>query len=128
MNKKMIRTRNLWLAMSIITAVFGAVYEMFSHQVYSGFMIFAFLIPLIFGFLPSAILAGRASVQRQYDEPLMFYYFGIVTLTFGSVFRGILQIYGTTSHLEKYYWIAGAALVTAGFLTGRMGRKDERAA
>ena len=35
---------------------------------------------------------------------------GLAALTAGSVFRGVLEIYGTTSRLSAVYWICGTAL------------------
>ncbi len=47
----------IYLTASIICAVFGAVYEMFSHGVYSFYMIYAFAFPLICGMLPFLLLS-----------------------------------------------------------------------
>ena len=47
---------------ALLTAAAGAVYELFSHGVYSYYMIYAFVIPLAGGTLPS-LLAARASVR-----------------------------------------------------------------
>lgn len=93
---------------------FAAVYERFSHQVYSGFMIFAFLFPLLGGLLPCMLLPR---LPKRFWPPVhsaCLYDSGIAALTTGSLFRGILDIYGTTSRLGKLYWIAGAALIFAG--------------
>ena len=43
--------RYLWI--SIFFAVFGGIYEYFSHGVYSYFMIYAFMIPLVLGTVPT---------------------------------------------------------------------------
>ncbi len=102
-----------YAAAALGTALFAALYEAFSHQVYSGFMIFAFLIPLLGGVLPCSLLI-RAEKERQ---PGMLsrclYASAIASLTVGSLFQGILEIYGTTSHLSKIYWLAGAGLLLA---------------
>ena len=37
-------------------ALFGAIYEIFSHEVYSYFMLYAFAIPLAMGLLPYSII------------------------------------------------------------------------
>ena len=37
-------TRNRWLGAAAFTLLFALVYECFSHQVYSGFMLLAFLL------------------------------------------------------------------------------------
>lgn len=41
---------------------------------------------------------------------------GIYTLTVGSIFRGILDIYGTTNHADVIYWWGGIGLFAVGIL------------
>ena len=41
---------------------------------------------------------------------------GIYTLTVGSIFRGILDIYGTTNHAGVIYWWGGIGLFAVGIL------------
>lgn len=107
-------SRDRWLCAAAITLLFALVYECFSHRVYSGFMLLAFLIPLLGGALPCALLAR--SPRRMLPGVLSrcLYGSGLAALTAGSVFRGILDIYGTTSRLEAVYWICGTALCAFG--------------
>ena len=104
-----------YLAAALFCALFGAVYEIFSHEVYSYPMIYAFAIPLAGGALP--FLALAAGLVRRWRFPgavsRSLYHAGIAALTVGSILRGILEIYGTTSHLSKIYWLAGAGLLLA---------------
>ena len=51
--KKCAETVRVYLIISVLCAVFGAVYELFSHKVYSIYMIFAFMIPLLGGTINS---------------------------------------------------------------------------
>ena len=81
------------------------IYESFSHEVYSSFMIFAFTIPLIFGFIISFI-------KKDYLNT--FYNLGIITLSIGSIFQGVLEIYGTTNRLVYIYLICGIVLIIIG--------------
>ena len=39
---------------------------------------------------------------------------GIYTFAVGSIFRGILDIYGTTNALSAVYWWAGVVLFIGG--------------
>ena len=66
-------------------------------------MLFAFLIPLIFGFLGS-IFFRKISYLYLYD-------LGIITLTIGSIMKGILDIYGTTNKLINIYLIIAIGLI-----------------
>ena len=94
-------------------AVFGAVYELFSHGVCSCFMICAFAFPLLLGAVPFFLL-------RKHGKPFPgkaagLVHAGVAALTVGSVVQGILAIYGTTNPLTAVYWITGAGLTAAGW-------------
>ena len=105
--------QNRWLSMAcgyllgaVFTALFGAIYELFSHEVYSYAMIYAFAFPLVGGTLPALFLTLH---QRHYPFPqtVLFHFCGITTLTMGSIMKGILDIYGTSNALTTIYWIVG---------------------
>lgn len=123
------KTALIYLAASIFCAVFGAVYELFSHGVYSYFMIYAFAFPLLGGVLPFLLLSYFAQRHtRTYQEskiPSRFmpntyarntYHCGIIALTVGSLLTGVLEIYGTTNALLSIYWLAGSALMLVGIV------------
>ena len=110
--KSYMKTACVYSAVSVFCAVFGAVYEHFSHNVYSAYMVFAFAFPLIGGALPFLIL-GALRVKRI-AAPEKLYHFGIAALTVGSIINGVLEIYGTTNALSVVYWYAGAALCFLG--------------
>lgn len=109
------------LVATLLVAAFGGIYELFSHGVWSGFMVFAFLFPLTLEALPFCWLALR-------DRPLPhrwvlnLHHAGVATLTVGSIFEGVLAIYGTTNSLTLIYWIAGAALLTGGVIVSLLIR------
>lgn len=92
-------------------AIFGAVYEHFGHEVYSYFMIYAFAVPLIFGALPYGIAAlknvspGRVTINLWNSA--------IAAFSVGCLFKGVLDIYGTTNRLIIVYPIVGTVLVSA---------------
>lgn len=54
--KKYAETVRSYLIISVLCAVYGMIYELFSHKVYSLYMIFAFVLPLLGGFVPSTIM------------------------------------------------------------------------
>ena len=105
-----------YLVISILCAIFGAVYEVFSHEVYSFYMIYAFLFPLIGGTLP--FLAINLFCVERYPgfTARHLYHSGIATLTIGSFVKGILDIYGTTNLLTQWYWRIGILLLLMGIL------------
>lgn len=96
------------LAGTLFLVLFGAVYEMFSHGVYSFFMIYAFVIPLMFGVVTYIVML----IKGKYPGRLFLNLWNsaIATFSVGSVFQGVLEIYGTTNALVLVYPIAGGVL------------------
>ena len=113
-----------YLATSIVIAAAAAVYGLFSHGVYSYFMTYAFMIPLLGGALPHLIAAMRradadtknsANEPEEYTESRTQTGFAklfdakdtqlaiIATLMAGSLLKGVLDIYGTTNRLLIAY-------------------------
>lgn len=113
-----------YLAASIVIAAVAAVYGLFSHGVYSYFMTYAFMIPLLGGALPHLITAMKkadadtknsANEPEEYTESRTQTGFAklfdakdtqlaiIATLTAGSLLKGVLDIYGTTNRLLIAY-------------------------
>lgn len=122
------KTTKIYAGFSLFCMIFSAVYEYFSHEVYSGYMIFAFLFPFIGGVLPFAFIMIKKRKYRPGVLPLNLYHSGIATLTVGSIFQGVLEIYGTTNKLIKIYWIAGIAFTVAGiflYLGGRIFKNGD---
>lgn len=105
------------LLFAAVTALGGFVYEQFSHGVYSDFMVYAFLPPLVLGASPLLIraLRGKALPGRRC---VRLYHWGIIALTVGCLFQGALEIYGTTSRLVMGYWIAGGACFAGSLVAG----------
>ena len=103
-----------YLAASIVIAAAAAVYGLFSHGVYSYFMTYAFMIPLLGGALPHLIAAMKRA-DEEYTESRTQTGFAklfdakdtqlaiIATLTAGSLLKGVLDIYGTTNRLLIAY-------------------------
>ncbi len=101
------KIRKNYILFSLFLLIFMIIYESFSHEVYSSFMIYAFTIPLIFGFILSYI-------KKDYLNTL--YNLGIITLSIGSIFQGALEIYGTTNRLVYIYLICGIILIIIGII------------
>lgn len=114
-----------YLIVSIFLAVFGGVYEIFSHEVYSYYMIYAFAIPLILGALPSLIIALKGKKQPS-RLTAHLWAFGISALTVGSVFNGVLAIYGTTNNLIYVYPVAGGIFILSGLISFLVVKEKKR--
>jgi hypothetical protein len=101
------------LLASLFCVLFGAVYEVYGHGVYSYGMIYAFAFPLVLGVLPFMLLTMlHAPYPNRFARGA--YHAGIAALTVGSLVSGALEIYGTTNPLTLVYWIAGGALTAFG--------------
>ena len=111
----MIKTIFVYLCFSVFCAVFGAVYELFSHEVYSYYMIYAFGFPLVLGSFTFALLFIAGS---RFPDRLSFnlYNSGVACLTVGSIVKGAFDIYGTENGLIRVYLIVGAPLWVAGIV------------
>lgn len=111
-NKKSLKKWEFtFLLASVFCALFGAVYEKFSHGVYSNFMLYAFAIPLVGGTLTAFLLDFFSQRIMPGKTSFFLYSAGIATLTVGSIFEGVLEIYGTTNRLAVLYLLVGLGLI-----------------
>ena len=106
----------IYLGITIFCTLFSVIYEAFSHEVYSNFMIYLALVPLIGGLLPFLMLLFT-NLPYPTRLSLNAYNSGIATLTLGCSLKGVFEIYGSSCPLITVYWIAGAAFVFLGLLT-----------
>lgn len=93
-------------------ALFGGIYENFSHGVYSNYMVYAFLIPLMLSAFPSLLLLLNAKIDIP-EAVQALWNLAVATLTVGCIFKGVLEIYGTTNRLMIVYPAVAAGLMTA---------------
>ena len=75
----------IYVIISIFCLIFGQVYEIFSHEVYSNYMIYAFLIPLIFGAGVSFALYFIKIELGAFGNKL--YNASVATFTCGCIFN-----------------------------------------
>ena len=100
--KKTIR----YVFLSVFIFVFGQIYEYFSHGVYSNYVLYAFLIPFLGLSVPSFLLH---SLKKALPKNSCFLWkCGILTV--GSIYKGILEIYGTNGYFEFSYLFLGTGL------------------
>lgn len=114
--RSILKIAYIYLICTVLCAVVGAVYEKFSHEVYSYYMIYAFAIPLVLGAIPlfGIGLFGK-NIPGKFS--LNAWNSGIATLTVGSFFKGVLDIYGTTNRLIAVYPIVAVIFAMTGFIT-----------
>ncbi len=117
--KQLKKTAVIYAVFTVFIAVFGLVYEHFSHDVWSSYMGLCFLIPL-FGGIFYIVLKRFIFNSKKNTASKLFgigddmYHSAVATFTLGSLIRGIVDIYGTTNHLLIWYAVAGCILLTAG--------------
>ena len=110
MNNYSLTARN-YVLISLGIALFGAVYEHFSFGVYSYYIIYAFAVPLVLGALPALLFACSKRPPAFAGAARKLWRDGIAVLTVGSLFTGVIEIYGTDSGWSLVYAVAGAALL-----------------
>ena len=110
------RALPVYVGVTAFVLVFGIIYEHFSFGVYSIYMQYAFVIPLVLGVLPSLIFAMMKHPPCLRTLGRRFWHDGIAVLTVGSLFTGVLHIYGTSSGWSYLYAVAGAALLALALL------------
>lgn len=82
------------------TLVFGLIYEQFSHEVYSFYMMYAFIIPII-----GLLLIRLIKIDSEIFD------MGIVTITIFSILKGVFEIIGITNKYVIIYLIVGIILI-----------------
>ena len=116
--KKTIR----YLFLSVFVFVFAQIYEYFSHGVYSNYMLYAFLIPFLGLTVPRFLLY---SLKKTLPANSRFLWkSGIATLTVGSIYKGVLEIYGTNGYFEFPYLFIGVALCIVAGITVFSGKRN----
>lgn len=123
--KVLLRNALIYTIVSVFCAFAGAVYEHYSHGVYSYYMIYAFGFSLAGGVLPSLILLSMKKPKLPNTYSRYFYHSAISVFIIGSIFKGVLDIYGTGSRLLKPYLIAGIALLILALICVFFKEKNE---
>ena len=100
-------------------AIFSAIYECFSHEVYSPWMVGLCAIPLLTGAVPALAIARlRISVSWIASQ---LWACAVLTLTLGCCFAGVLEIYGTTSPWLPLFFVVSATLMLGSVLSQQLG-------
>ncbi len=118
MSNKRLRTYSI---VTIACAAGSAVYEYFSHGVYSNFMVYVCVIPLVLGVVPELLALIFRGLGAASAWAKLLQNFAIATLTVGSALQGVVEIYGTTNQYIVYFFVAGAGLLVASILLWLLG-------
>ena len=119
----------LYIGITAFIALFGIVYEQFSHHVDTFYMWFAWIWPLIFGFVPYLLLYVFKAPRVPGLLSECFYNLGVALLTVRSVFKGVIIIYNTTNDgVVLVYTILTVVSLSIGvilYITGLLINKKE---
>ena len=108
------KTAKRYLGITLFCCLFSAVYEAFSHHVFSGWMIALPLYPAIMGVLPFLLLRRRIpGWSRQ------LWHCGVATVMAGSCLTGVFEIAGVHMPYTAAFLAMGSMLMmTAVVLLG----------
>ena len=102
--------------LALVCVIFTAVYEQFSHGAVSSHMRCMFLMPLAGCALP-ALLCYLTPLHRHVSRPTFnLWNSGLAVWAVGCLFRGIVNISGRFTDLDRIYWIAGWVFLSAAVL------------
>ena len=132
-NKKQRLTKLfVYIGITAFIALFGAVYEQYSHNVHTFYMWFAWIWVLGFGVIPYALMYFLPVkwVPGTLSESL--YNLGVAMLTVRSIYMGVIIIYNTTGdNMALLYLVLaisslfiGALLYTVGLLLNRKTKAE----
>ena len=103
----------IYAGIAAFCVVFCLIYEQFSFGEHSDAMRRMFLVPLIGGVLPFALLAASDLMNGLSRVTFNLWNSGIAVLVSGCLITGIIEISGRVSDYSLYYWIAGGVFLAA---------------
>ena len=100
-------------SLAVFCVVFTLIYEQFSHGATSSHMRCMFLMPLVGCALP-ALLCLLTPLHRFVCRPVFnLWNSGLAVWAVGCLFRGIVNISGRFTDLDRIYWILGWIFLAA---------------
>src|SRR5574344_2625283 len=93
---------------ALLVLLISFIYGLFSHHVYSIFMSYAFIIPLVGLFL--SLISNKLTYQNILAS-------SILTLTLTSLLQGVVIIAGTSTIYTLFLLIMGLCLLIMAFLS-----------
>lgn len=110
------RRLSIYIILTAVVGLFSFVYELFSHGVYSDFMVYLFVIPLLLGVLPEAVALVYPAWTAPGGWHQLLRDLAVATVAVGSVLQGIVEIYGTTNAWIGYYFVCGIGMLIASII------------
>lgn len=111
--RRMLRAFIIGAILAVVCVIFTFIYEQFSHGAVSTFMRSMFLMPLV-GLAVPALVCFLTPLHRFVGRlPFNLWNSGLATWTVGCLFRGIVNISGRFTELDRIYWVGGWAFLLA---------------
>lgn len=111
--RRMRRTLITGASLALFCGVFTLIYEQFSHGATSTHMRCMFLMPLVGCALP-ALVGLLTPLHRFVCRPAFnLWNSGMAVWAVGCLFRGIVNISGRFTDLDRVYWIIGWIFLAA---------------
>lgn len=111
--KKLLITVLAYVGITAFIALFGAVYEQFSHNVHTPYMWFAWVWVLGFGLVPHLILFFLPVKYVPGTLTSSTYNFGVAMITLRSIYIGVVTI----SNTPDTRWMLAYLIVSIIFLS-----------
>ncbi len=99
------------LVTTLCCIIFAMIYNHFGHGVYSFYMTYMFLLPLVLGGGVYGLMLILPQIKEVSRLPFNLYNSGVATLTIGSLLKGIFEIAGTSSPYVVVYWLVGTLMI-----------------
>ncbi|HHT7816774.1 TPA: hypothetical protein ACT2IN_001843 [Streptococcus suis] len=103
-SKRAIRTFMTYFSLSAFLFIFSRVYESLSYGEVSFYMHYLFCVTLIGGGILLAIMAIKKNLSRI---SFNLWNSGVAVITAGFLLRGIINLSGRSTTLDKPYWYIG---------------------
>ena len=114
--RRMLRACITGCAVALFCVIFTYIYEQFSHGALSGYMRCMFLMPFVGCALPCLVGAVTPLHRLVGRIPFNLWNSGLAIWTVGCLFRGIVNISGRFTELDRIYWIGGWVFLAAACL------------
>ena len=126
-HSRYVKTALVYTAIMAFCLVFCAIYEIFSFGEHSLFMRTMFMIPLLGGAAPFALLSVIENPPQISRGAFNLWNSGLAVHISGCLVHGIIEISGRVCDYDNYYWsISGVFLLLALINQTAVWNKDKR--
>ena len=110
------RTALAYTGITAFCLVFCAIYELFSFGEHSLSMRMMFMIPLLGGAAPFALMAASENPPSVSRGAFNLWNSGLAVRISGCLVHGIIEISGRVPDYDNYYWVISGIFLALAFL------------